>query len=427
MLVLRDAGTHGVGVFPLDGELGLVPGSLSPRLLEAAARQGSKMPFAEASGELTFFWGVWISDDTLRRQTEAAGAALTALEDEAVERLEREFPAPPQGPAIQQVSVDGAMVHLVDGTWAEVKTAAIGTVTTSMNKEGEREVHTTDLSYCSRLADVASFGRRFKLEVFYRGTQTAGTVVAVQDGADWIQGLLDTYRPDAVRVLDFAHLVEHLATAARAAPTPAGRPCADSPGFRAWLAVAAHILKHRGPDEILVELRELPISAAADRTTATKLRDETIAYLEARLPQTQYPLFQAKGYPIGSGCVESAGKLLVEARLKGSGMRWARRNVCPMVALRAARASGRWDQTWPAICQRLRQQEQERHHDRRLQRRLAKGLAVPVAPPCPVAPPKARPKLSCAHARMRAAAPPTIVNGKPTADHPWNATRTKAG
>jgi hypothetical protein len=379
------------------------------------------MPFAEASEELTFFWGVWISDDTLRRQTEAAGAALTALEDEASAQLEREFPAPPQGPAIQQVSVDGAMVHLVDGTWAEVKTAAIGTVTTRRNKAGEREVHTTDLSSCSRLADVASFGRRFQLEVFYRGTQTAGTVVAVQDGADWIQGLFDTYRRDAVRVLDFAHLVEHLATAARAVYG------ADSPGFQAWLAVAAHILKHRGPDEILVELRQLPISAAADRATAATLRDETIAYLEARLPQTQYHRFQAKGYPIGSGCVESAGKLLVEARLKGSGMRWARRNVCPMVALRAARSSGRWDQTWPAICQRLRQQEQERRQARRLQRRLAKGLAVPVAPACPVAPPKARPKLSCAHARMRAATPPTIVDGKPTARHPWNQSFQQTG
>lgn len=379
------------------------------------------MPFAEASEELTFFWGVWIGDDTLRRRTEGAGAALVAIEDEEVARLERECPAPPQGPAVQHVSVDGAMVPLVDRTWAEVKTAAIGTVTTRRNNDGEREVHTTDLTYCSRQADVAGFGRRFKLEVFSRGTQTAGTVVAVQDGADWIQGLLDTYRCDAVRVLDFAHLVEHLATAARAAYG------AESPSFRAWLAVAAHILKHRGPDEILVELRTLPIAAAADRPTAAKLRDEAIAYLAARLPQAQYPSFRAKGYPIGSGCVESAGKLLVEARLKGSGMRWARPNVCPMVALRAARASGRWDQTWPAICQRLRQQEQERRHARRLQRRPAPALPAPAAPACPVAPPNARPKLSRAHARMRAASPPTIVDGKPTADHPWNAARTKAG
>src|SRR6185312_12383696 len=157
---------------PLDEALGLVPGSLSPRLLEAAARQGTKLHFAEAAEEIAFFWGVWVSDDTLRRQTEAAGAALVALEDEAVGRLEREFPTPPQGPAVQQVSLDGAMVHLVGGEWAEVKTAAIGTVVTTPGKNGASDAHTTDLTYCSRLAEAARFGRRFQLEVFSRGTQT---------------------------------------------------------------------------------------------------------------------------------------------------------------------------------------------------------------------------------------------------------------
>lgn len=219
----------------------------------------------------------------------------------------------------------------------------------------------------------------------------------------------------------FAHLVEHLATAARAVYGP------DTPGLRAWLAVATHFLKHRGPEEVVAALYDLPVGAAGDHTTATRLRDETIAYLEARLPQAQYPTFQAKGYPIGSGCVESAGKLLVEARLKGSGMRWARPNVCPMVALRAARASGRWDQTWPAICQRLRQQGHARQAARRLRRCPAQALPAPVASAAKQAHPAPRPKLSCAHARLRAAAQPKIVNGKPTPDHPWKTTAAKAG
>jgi hypothetical protein len=35
----------------------------------------------------------------------------------------------------------------------------------------------------------------------------------------------------------------------------------------------------------------------------------------------QYPTYQEAGWPIGSGSVESANKLVVEARLKGVGMR----------------------------------------------------------------------------------------------------------
>ena len=60
-------------------------------------RQGSTLPFAEAAEEVQFFWGVWVGDDTTRRQTEAAGAALVAAEDAEVARLERAFPAPPRG------------------------------------------------------------------------------------------------------------------------------------------------------------------------------------------------------------------------------------------------------------------------------------------------------------------------------------------
>jgi hypothetical protein len=37
-----------------------------------------------------------------------------------------------------------------------------------------------------------------------------------------------------------------------------------------------------------------------------------------------YPVFQAAGWPIGSGMVESANKLVVEDRLKGAGMIWLR-------------------------------------------------------------------------------------------------------
>jgi hypothetical protein len=58
----------------------------------------------------------------------------------------------------------------------------------------------------------------------------------------------------------------------------------------------------------------------------------------------QYPLFQAQGWPIGSGIAESANKLVVEVRLKGAGMHWARASVNPMLALRNAVCNDRWDE-----------------------------------------------------------------------------------
>ena len=40
-----------------------------------------------------------------------------------------------------------------------------------------------------------------------------------------------------------------------------------------------------------------------------------LTYLQKREAQTQYPSYEAAGWPIGSGSVESANKLVVEAHL----------------------------------------------------------------------------------------------------------------
>jgi len=61
---------------------------------------------------------------------------------------------------------------------------------------------------------------------------------------------------------------------------------------------------------------------------------DSLTYLEPRAAPLQYASFRAADYPLGSGSVERAHKLLVEARLKGAGMHGARAHVNPMVALR---------------------------------------------------------------------------------------------
>jgi hypothetical protein len=55
--------------------------------------------------------------------------------------------------------------------------------------------------------------------------------------------------------------------------------------------------------------------------------------------QIQYAVFAAQGYPPGSGSVESANKLVVEVRLKGTRMRSARPHVGPLVVLRTVACS----------------------------------------------------------------------------------------
>ncbi len=110
---MRPARTVGPGFFPLDDELALVPGTLTPALHEALVRLSTRLPFRQAVDELARLKHVTTSEATARRQTEAAGAAYVEWQTAEVERIERTLPTPGPGPAHQWVSPDGAMVPLV--------------------------------------------------------------------------------------------------------------------------------------------------------------------------------------------------------------------------------------------------------------------------------------------------------------------------
>ncbi|HEU0020804.1 MAG TPA: hypothetical protein VFR55_03915 [Dehalococcoidia bacterium] len=143
---------------------------------------------------------------------------------------------------------------------------------------------------------------------------------------------------------------------------------AGTAGASEWLGTQLHQLKHGDPQQVLCQLqelsRELETAAGAD-SEALKVVRGSLEYLEKRREQIKYAEFQAMDYPIGSGAVESANKLVVEARLKGSGMHWARDQVNPMVALRNIVCSDRWEEAWPQISQRIGEKAKEQAAARR--------------------------------------------------------------
>jgi hypothetical protein len=342
------------GFFPLDEELALLPGQLTPRLHESLVRLGTWLPFAQAAEALAFFTGVTVSEPTVRRMTEGAGAAYEAVQTAAVDAIEEELPPASPGPRVQLLSVDGAMVPLLHHEWAEVKTVAIGAVGQPVREGAEWVVHTEELSYFSRLTDAETFGRLALVETHRRGTETARTVCAVSDGAVWIQGFVDLHRPDAVRILDFPHALGYVAQAGQAVYGEGTEACMQ------WFTRQRQALQHGDPEEVLRALRQLATVKQRARAPARATVQASLDYLQKRRGMLDYAWFQARGYPIGSGSVESANKLVVERRLKGAGMHWARAHVNPMVALRTVACSDRWAEAWPQIVQHVRQHAWQR-------------------------------------------------------------------
>jgi hypothetical protein len=301
--------------------------------------------------------GIQVSKATARRATLDTGQAVLARDEGEVERLKREVPQAPEGADKQELSADGAMVHLVGGEWVEVKTLIMGEVT--RNKRGE--VCTQQLSTFSRLADAEHFTEASLVETHRRGLERAAAVCAVQDGAEWLQGFVDYHRADAVRILDFAHAAEYLNEIGQAVQAAGGRLPAR------WFEGVRHWLKHQGPERVLKHLSWL-----AARYPSAGVQ-EKLAYLQKREAHMHYPTYQAAGWPIGSGSVESANKVVVEARLKGAGMRWERHNVNRMLALRNAVCNRRWNEMWQAA-RRQRQQSRQQQRGKRIQARYEQAL-----------------------------------------------------
>jgi hypothetical protein len=431
----------GADFFPLDEELALPAGHLSSFVLEAVVRLATWMPFGRAVQEAGWLLGVTLSETSVRRLTEAAGHSYEAVQTAQVAVLERETPPAPQGPPVQALYVDGAMVPLVGGVWGEVKTMAVGTVEVlpeGRRRRGQQEVRTTDLSYFSRMSDHETFTRLALVETQRRGTETAGAVCAVHDGALWITSCVLHHRPDAVRILDWPHAAEYVYTVAKAVFG------VQTPAATAWVAEQKETLLQGDPAVCLAGLAALSAEVAAvaagtqERLVWTVAVDpplhgvlgraaaqqaapvvaDSLEYLRKRAAEIQYAIFRAAHYPIGSGSVESANKVLVEARLKGAGMRWAPASVNPMVALRTVACNDRWEEALPAIGTAQRQARQEATTQRRTLRlaeraRLAAARAEQerraAATPTPVDPP-AHPT---SHARRRSCTPGP--------DHPWRA------
>jgi hypothetical protein len=283
----------GPGFFPLDEELELERGSLTPSLAEDLVLLGSWMPFAGAAQLVGHFRKVVVWEATVRRATEKSGEAYVEVQTAQVAVLEQELSSAPEGPAVQQLSVDGAMVPVLHREWAEVKTLAIGTIGEPVLEGGQPVVHARELSYFSRQAQHQSFAQLATVETHRRGTERAGRVCAVVDGAEWQQKFIDLHRPDAVRILDWAHGAEYLAKASQAA-FRAGTPEASD-----WMGTQLQQLKHGDPQQVLGKLRELHQeleTADGANAEAVKVVKGSLEYLEKRREQIKYAEFQAMGY-----------------------------------------------------------------------------------------------------------------------------------
>ena len=161
--------------------------------------------------------------------------------------------------------------------------------------------------------------------------EKADYLSSVNDGAAWIWNIVRMCYGNCVEILDWWHAVEKLWLIAQHTFEP------DSEQTTAWVCAQKQLLIAGNLRHILrhIRLRYPKHQPLPDPV------HKAILYLFHNRWRLRYHLFRKAGYPIGSGTVESACKLVVQQRLKQSGMRWSRNGAQAMLALRSTLLSPR--------------------------------------------------------------------------------------
>jgi hypothetical protein len=180
------------------------------------------------------------------------------------------------------------------------------------------------------------FGRHVQAEALRRGMAHAQYIFIVCDGAVWIWNIIEDRFQDAIKELDFYHGSEHLWEVARdlyAQPEQA----------RAWVEPLLHQLRHGQEAKVVETLESLPQAVRDLGGVLSELVQREINYFQNHREHLHYQDNAAKGFPVGSGAVES-GCSQFQDRFKRTGQFWNSASMGHLQALKVARHNGDWDE-----------------------------------------------------------------------------------
>ena len=178
------------------------------------------------------------------------------------------------------------------------------------------------------------FGRQVHAEALRRGMAQARYVFVVSDGALWIWNIVEDRFVGAIQELDFYHASEHLWDVARdlyPEPTQA----------RQWVEPLLHQLRHGQEEQVVKSLEALSEEARKFERLLGDLVQREIQYFQTNRDRLHYQDNTAKGFPAGSGAVESLCSQL-EDRFKRTGQFWKSQSMGCLQALKVARQNGDW-------------------------------------------------------------------------------------
>jgi len=216
--------------------------------------------------------------------------------------------------------------------WHELKTGVFYFQEQSCRTEGGRGVLVEKVVVCWQ-GEGNELGRRLHGEALRRGLGRAKWILVLADGAPWIWNVAADRWAKAEQLLDFWHASEHV--------WELGRAVYGEEGAKPWVEARLHELRHGQEKKFLAQVSRLQ----PRRGKVGKIIREQKNYLANQGERMNYEKIHKRGWPIGSGPVESAcsGK---QNRFKRRGQFWLNPGVRHLEALMEARENNHWDQLW---------------------------------------------------------------------------------
>lgn len=302
---------------------------ISPVLQEHLCRFGSKLPFEEASQELSKLLRLDINAKQVERLCHSYGQRLDEIDwDEAYsDGIQLKINYPETSPVYCQA--DGSMLLTREEKWKEIKVGRIFPGSSNINEISKNRGIITESAYCAHLGNSDDFWERFSKEIPH-----GRDLIFICDGAKWLWNYIDTHYPGSVQILDYFHCKEHICSFAK---DYFGKNTNQAEAF------VTEVMDCFMDKKVLIGIQKIR-SLKTKKKKIAEHKIKLINYLTNNIKRINYGKFKEKGYLIGSGAIEAAHRNVIQKRLKLSGQRWTKAGAQQIANLRVCEKSNQWNQ-----------------------------------------------------------------------------------
>jgi hypothetical protein len=319
---------------------------LSPALEDKLAYFATVTGSYEAAAKLSAKVGYPVEDSTVHALVQRLGSRAEEQTQARMKGTPAEKAPQRRATQLAVLMLDGFQVRFRGSGWGKKKTRQLRVewhdLKTGVFYQHEQAVRSQRGELAEKVVvswqgEAMEMGRRLHWEALRGGLGRAREVLVVADGAPWIWNVVQNRWAGARQLLDFYHASQHLWVLGEALHGP------DEAARKAWVEPRLHRLRHGKEKAVLREIAALPLCGGQGQAIVRREQN----YFATQSVRMNYDTVAKKGWPIGSGAVESACRTR-QCRRKRPGQFWTLSGLRHFNALEEARDNGHWDQLWPA-------------------------------------------------------------------------------